>query len=452
MPARLGCPIGSGVDPRLLKYAEQTAPRYTSYPTAPHFDQSVDGAVFARWLGELAADAPLSLYIHVPYCRQMCWYCGCHAFGVRRDEPIAQYVEAIAREIDAVAEATAARRVVELHWGGGTPNTLSPERFERVIGGLSERFDLGAIERHAIELDPRPLTPEQARAFAHCGVNRASLGVQDLDLAVQAAIGREQPFECVRAAAHVLREAGVAALSFDLMYGLPHQTIESVRRTADLALTLRPDRFSVFGYAHVPWFKTRQRLIDAEALPGVGARFALAEAIRAMLCGAGYVAIGYDHYALPEDPIADAAASGALSRNFQGFVESSSEALIGLGPSAISSLPQGYAQNEPKVTVWRDIAKEGRFATCRGRALTDEDRRRRDMIMRLLCDFELELEDPAPFQGELTELAPLARDGLVRIEGARITIPGEARAFARLAAQVFDAYRAGGAARHSAAV
>lgn len=443
------------MDPRFLKYAEQSAPRYTSYPTAPHFNASVDGGVYRDWLGVLPADASLSLYLHTPYCREMCWYCGCHAFAVKRDEPVAQFVEAIQTEIDAVAAATPARRVTEIHWGGGTPNSLSPERFEAIAARVADRFDLSACERHAVEIDPRLLTPEHVAAMARIGVNRASLGVQDFDEHVQRAIGRMQPFEQVRAVVEMLRGSGIEALSFDLMYGLPHQTLESVRRTAELALSLKPARFSVFGYAHVPWFKSRQRLIDSAALPGANARHALAEAIRETLTAAGYVEIGYDHYARPEDSIAIAARSGALERNFQGFVEASCDALIGLGPSAISTLPQGYAQNEAEIGAWRAVVTNDGFATKRGSALNEDDRLRRDLIMRLLCDFELDLGDHgglAAFPEALPELEALAGDGLVELHGDRVLVTANGRTFARLAAQAFDAYQDTGLGRHSGAV
>ena len=454
MLVRRCCGHVPNVDPKFLKYAEQSAPRYTSYPTAPHFNASVDSDVYRAWLGELPAAASLSLYLHTPYCREMCWCCGCHAFAVKRDAPVAQFVETIQTEIDAVAAATSARRVTEVHWGGGTPNSLSPERFEAIAARLAQRFDLSGCERHAVEIDPRLLTHAHVAAMARIGVNRASLGVQDFDDTVQRAIGRVQPFEQVRDAVSMLRNTGIEALSFDLMYGLPHQTLESVRRTAELALSFRPSRFSVFGYAHVPWFKTRQRLIDSAALPGASARHALAETIRETLAAAGYVEIGYDHYARPDDPIASAARNGALERNFQGFVESSCDALIGLGPSAISTLPQGYAQNEAEVGAWRAGVMDSGFATKRGRGLTEDDRLRRELIMRLLCDFELDLLDyggVAAFPEAEFELRALVADGLVELNGDRITIPAPARAFARLAAQTLDAYQDTGA-RHSRAV
>ncbi len=443
------------MDARLLPYAEQSAPRYTSYPTAPHFAPAVNGEVFARWLAELSPDASVSLYLHSPYCQQMCFYCGCHAFLAKRDQPIAEYVEAIIREIETVGRASGAKRVEEIHWGGGTPNTLSAERFERINSVLRRIFDVNGVLRHAIEIDPRILSRDQAQAFARCGVNRASLGVQDLDGRVQEAIGRVQPLGVVAAAVRHLRDSGIESVSFDLMYGLPYQTLESVRCTAEQALSLEPSRFSVFGYAHVPWFKTRQRLMNEDALPGAEQRFDLAETIRETLAGAGYVEIGYDHYARPDDPIALAAAEGTLQRNFQGFVETACDALIGLGPSAISTLPQGYAQNEPEVGAWRRAVIEGGYATKRGRALTGDDRLRRELIMRLLCDFKLDLGQyggAAKYEAELSELKPLLEDGLATIEGDLITIPKEARAFARLAAQVFDTYRHASAVRHSVAV
>lgn len=443
------------MDPRLLKYAEQSAPRYTSYPTAPHFNASVDGGVFTRWLSELAPDASLSLYLHTPYCREMCWYCGCHAFAVKRDEPIADFVEALGAEIDLIAAATPARRVIEIHWGGGTPNILSSERFEALVKRVGARFDFSSLERHAVEIDPRLLTEAQARAFARCGVNRVSLGVQDLDARVQAGIGRVQPFAVVARAATLLRDAGIGALSFDLMYGLPHQTPSSVRRAAEQTASLAPQRFSVFGYAHVPWFKSRQRLMDEAALPGTEARFELAEAIRRTLVECGYVAIGYDHYARVDDPLAVAARAGNLERNFQGFVETQANALIGLGPSAISTLPQGYAQNSPEVGAWRAAVLGGALATQRGVDLSDEDRWRRDLIMTLLCRFEVDLSrygGRTRFGGELALLGPLLRDGVAIVDGQRLGIPETMRPLARLVAQAFDAYRDVGVARHSRAV
>jgi oxygen-independent coproporphyrinogen-3 oxidase len=272
---------------------------------------------------------------------------------------------------------------------------------------------------------------------------------------VQEAIGRVQPFQAVAEAVSHLHKAGIGSQSFDLMYGLPKQTLESVRKTAEMAAFLRPARISVFGYAHVPWFKQRQRLIDATTLPGAAERFDLAEAIRETLVGEGYVAIGYDHYARPDDAIAAAAAAGSLERNFQGFVEAQCDVLLGLGPSAISTLPQGYAQNETEIGAWRADVLAAKLATRRGVAMDDEDRRRRDLIMRLLCDFEVDLTEhggAALYPLELGRLRALQADELVVIDGGRLSIPAAARPFARVVAQVFDAYAGDATARHSRAV
>ncbi len=447
------------MDARLLAYADRTAPRYTSYPTAPHFSSAVNGEVYAAWLGALDPAARLSLYLHIPFCREICRYCGCHTFATRKDEPIADYADALEAEIARVAGATPARRIASIAWGGGTPNILAPALFEHIVRVLHDRFDLTTVSEHAIEIDPRLLTPAHAAAFAHAGVTRASLGVQDFNAHVQDAIGRVQPAAQVSDAIAMLRGAGIGAINVDLMYGLPLQSVADARRSAVLAAEMGPERLAVFGYAHAPWFKSRQRLIEEELLPDTATRFAQAEAIQETLMALGYHAIGFDHYARPDDPLARAARAGALTRSFQGYSLDDGDALIGIGASAISTLPQGYAQNAAEPGAWARALERGGFATARGVALSDEDRVRRALINRLLCDFAVDL---APFGGlgafpaACAALAPLIQDGLVSIVGERLSIPPEARPFARLVAEAFDAYRAvhgaQGAARHSRAV
>ena len=447
------------MDARLLAYADRTAPRYTSYPTAPHFSAAVNGVVYAAWLGALAPEARLSLYLHIPFCREICRYCGCHTFATRKDEPIAAYTDALEVEIARVAATTPARRIASIAWGGGTPNILEPALFERIVRVLHDRFDLTTVTEHAIEIDPRLLTDAHAAAFARAGVTRASLGVQDLNAHVQDAIGRVQPAAQVSGAIGMLRGAGIGAINVDLMYGLPLQSVADARRSAVLAAEMGPERLAVFGYAHVPWFKSRQRLIEEELLPDTATRFAQAEAIQETLMACGYHAIGFDHYARPDDPLARAAQTGALTRSFQGYSLDDGDALIGIGASAISTLPQGYAQNAAEPGAWARALEGGGFATARGVALSDEDRVRRTIINRLLCDFAVDL---APFgsfgafPAARAALAPLIQDGLVSIAGERLTIPPDARPFARLVAEAFDAYRAvhgaQGAARHSRAV
>ncbi|HRE61299.1 MAG TPA: oxygen-independent coproporphyrinogen III oxidase [Micropepsaceae bacterium] len=437
-------PQKQAMDARLLPYAEKQAPRYTSYPSAPHFGGGVDGARYAQWLGALAPDAALALYIHVPYCKRICWYCGCNTSAEHAGDAEA-YAATLLKEIALVSSRTRAKQVAEIHWGGGTPNVLSPQLFDAIMAALGSAFALKPPFSHAIEMDPRSLTRDQIRAYAAAGVNRASLGVQTFSPHVQEMIGRVQPFEQVARAVDELRSAGITAISFDLMYGLPGQTHGDLMETLSRAVTLAPDRVALFGYAHVPWFKSRQRAIAVDELPGAAARFDMAAEAKAFLTAQGYEAIGMDHFAKAGDPMALAARAGTLHRNFQGYVASRTDALIGLGPSAISALPQGYAQNDPAVPGWRRAVDTGVLPIVRGHRLSDDDRLRARIIERLMCDFKIDLADfggRSAFAAERAALAPLAADGLVVIEGDQLFIPEPMRPFCRLVAQAFDAYTA----------
>jgi len=435
-------------------FAEQAAPRYTSYPTAPHFGPAVGPATYAGWLAELPDEASLSLYLHVPFCAELCHYCGCHTKFVRRREPIDAYAKLLAREIDLIGEQINTQRVHSIHWGGGTPSMLGPELLADLANRIGATFNGTALKEHAIELDPRHVDRPLVGALAKMGVTRASLGVQEFSPRVQEAIGRIQPFGQVAAAATLLRDAGIANLNFDLMYGLPHQSAEDLERTLFLAHTLAPNRIALFGYAHVPWFKTHQRLIDERALAGAAERLALAEGARRSLRSLGYVRIGLDHFAQPDDGLALAAASGTLRRNFQGYTTDNADALLGLGASAIGRLPQGFVQNSPDLGGYARAIESGRFATAKGVALSEDDRTRGDIIERLMCDFSADasaLDDDA-FEAAFDQLAPLACEGMVKVEGRRVAVTQSGRPFVRLVAAAFDAYLAQGKARHSAAV
>lgn len=444
------------MDTRHTPYAERNLPRYTSYPTAPHFNAEVTGAVYAKWLRDIAeAGAPLSLYIHVPFCREICWYCGCNTKAARRREPVRDYVSALRAEIALASSILGAAPVGRIHWGGGTPNILAAEDMDEVFTTLAETFDLGPLTEHAIEIDPRTLTDAHVESFRRHGVTRASLGVQDFNAHVQAAIGRIQPADVAARCVDMLRGAGVRGVSFDLMYGLPLQSVADAANSARIAADMSPDRLSVFGYAHVPWFKARQRLIDAETLPGLHARHAQVEAVAEVLRDAGYVEIGLDHYARADDPLACTAATGQLRRNFQGYVDDASIALVGFGPSAISSLPQGYAQNSPEVGRWAASIHAGELPIVRGYALQPDDRARRAIIERILCDFRVDLAQfggTAAFADAIAILREAETDELVRIEGDVITIPQEARRLARVVASAFDAFHHDRPARHSRAL
>lgn len=437
-----------------------TVPRYTSYPTAPHFSTDVGADAYGGFLDRAATeDGPISLYVHIPFCHSICHYCGCTTKATRRYAPIEAYVEVLRSEIAMVAARIGRRAVSHIHWGGGTPNLLSTAAFEAIVGDFHRFFDIGPDTEHAIELDPRHLGEERARFLASIGVNRASLGVQDFDPAVQAAIGRIQPAETVMAAVDHLRGAGIASLSFDLIYGLPEQTVSSIRRTVDTAMALAPDRISLFGYAHVPWFRVNQKLIDTARLPGSEQRLELERTAHGSIKAAGYTPVGIDHFARPGDPMALALSTRTLRRNFQGYTTDRADTLIGFGASSIGRTPAGYAQNVTDTGNWRERIVGGRFATERGRVLTAEDRLRADVIEQILCFFDVDLSamaarhgaDLAVFSADLDKLEPLVRAGWVTAHGGRVAILRHGAELARLVASAFDAYLGTGG-RHSVAV
>ena len=427
-----------------LSYAARKAPRYASYPTVEHFDHRVTPSRVRDWLAALDEDNPLSLYVHVPYCFEICSFCECNTYATHRLETLEAYVNTLAREIPLVAASTRVERVEALSWGGGTPNILPDKAFRRLFKHLGFWFDLDRLRDHTIEIDPRILTKEQADTYAAFGVTRASLGVQDFNAHVSRAIGRHQTYDMVAAAVDLLRAAGVPRINIDLMYGLPTQTTDDVRRSIELTLQLAPDQMAIFGYAHAPWLKARQRLIDDSALPDLETRKLQYETARKQIEAAGYESVGLDHFARPEDRLARASRSGGLQRNFRGYVAEERRPLIGLGASAISAFPRGYAQNALDVSTWRKAIDAGSLAIVRGHAFSGDDVERGRIIESLLCNFAVDLRDfggVEDYQKELAALAPLLRNGLVEREGANLRVPDSARAFARLVAETFDAYR-----------
>ncbi len=433
----------------LQKYGEARLPRYTSYPTAPHFSSSVGPAAYADWLSHLPGDEPVSLYLHIPFCRAMCWYCGCHTTITVRDQPIVDYLSMLRQEIRLVAaQAGQPLRIEKVHFGGGTPTIMEPADFVALVGLLRERFDFTPTAELAVEIDPRTLTREMAGALGGAGVRRASLGVQSFDPVVQKAVNRIQSEEQTFGTVSHLREHGVDRINFDLIYGLPHQTVRSCVETAVAAAAMRPDRLAVFGYAHVPSFKKHQRMIDEAALPDGAARSEQAMAIAETLVDAGYRQIGLDHFALPGDDLALAQAAGKLRRNFQGYTTDTCRTLVGFGASAIGHTAQGYVQNEVPLGLYAGHIGSGRLATAKGYRLTPEDRLRADVIERLMCDFEADIPaistrhgfDPARLLNGNGRLAELAGDGVLEIAGGVVRLGGKHRFLVRAAAAAFDAY------------
>ena len=441
--------------------AERTVPRYTSYPTAPHFGSSVGPSTYSSWLESLPENDTLSLYLHVPFCQKLCLYCGCNTKAVRRSEPIVAFARLLINEIRLVAERTGSRRIVHLHWGGGTPSILGPDLLRALVTELGVYFDLTALREHAIELDPRFVTNTLADALVEVGVNRASLGVQEFSSHVQQAIGRIQPFELVERSVGILREAGIKHINVDLMYGLPSQSVEDVRRSVILAHELEPQRFAVFGYAHVPWFKPHQKLIAEDALPTQGMRIEQARIAHETLTALGYQPIGLDHYASQDDSLAVASRAGRLRRNFQGYTTDEADALVGFGTSAIGQLSEGFVQNASDTGSYSRAIVSGQLATVRGIALSTDDRIRGRIISDLMCNLACDVgrvahaygdRDTQAFKCELDELTPWAADGLVRVDGRMIVVEEAGRPYLRLIAATFDSYLGRSRARHSVAV
>ena len=430
-------------------------PRYTSYPTAPHFHDGIDETVYGDWLTRIETESSVSLYFHVPFCTRMCWYCGCHTRVVGRYDPVARYVEVLRREIELVAEAIAARPLVtHVHWGGGTPTMLSSADFGGLMSDLARRFRIARDAEVAVEIDPRTLDGDMIAALADAGVTRASLGIQDLTPAVQRAVNRVQPFEMVAEAVAALRQAGITKINFDLMYGLPFQTLDDVVATVDRVVELAPDRLAVFGYAHVPWMKTHQRMINEADLPDGPTRWAQSEAAAERLVGHGYRRIGLDHFAAADDALAVADETGRLRRNFQGYTTDRAETLLGFGASAIGALAEGYVQNVAPIGQYTDNVESGRLAVRRGIALTPDDRLRRDVIEKLMCGNAVDLSclDEGGFSDELEQLAPMASDGVVEIDGGCVRVTEAGRPLLRSVCAVFDRYLGTGSGRHSRAV
>jgi oxygen-independent coproporphyrinogen-3 oxidase len=446
------------IDADLLARYDRRVPRYTSYPTAPHFSASIGREIYTSWLRALPTAETLSLYLHVPFCAELCLYCGCHTTVARRYAPIGAYMDLLEREIALVAQHLGERRrVTHIHWGGGTPNIVSPTHLIKIMQILRARFDVGDDAEIAVEIDPRTLTLAQVGAFGVMGVNRASLGVQDFDETVQRAVGRIQSYETTAQAVRWLRRACITSLNLDLMYGLPHQTVCTVIESVARALMLEPDRVAMFGYAHVPWMKRHQTLLPVEALPDAAERLRQMQAASAAIQQAGYVPIGLDHFTRPEDRLAHSQRDGHLRRNFQGYTTDEAATLIGFGTSSISMLPEGYVQNESSTAAYRRALSSGRLATARGIALSTGDQLRRTIIERLMCDLEVDLgqlaprygEDPRSFQPELEMLDRMALDGLVARQGYRISVPDEARPLLRSVCAVFDRYLPAAPSKHS---
>lgn len=434
-------------------------PRYTSYPTAPHFSRDVKADQFTQWIGAIPPGSRVSLYVHVPFCRRLCWFCACRTQGTQSDKPVLAYLETLQAELrmlgDLLPEGVTLSR---LHWGGGTPTLLAPQMMEDLAGAIRDVAPFDDDTEFSVEIDPSEIDGDRLDALARAGMNRASIGVQDFDPQIQATIGRLQSYEITKDAADEIRARGVASLNADILYGLPHQSKARITDSVQKLLTLEPDRVALYGYAHVPWMAKRQQLIPSDALPTPEERLDLFDTARRLFLWDGYDEIGIDHFAKPTDGLSTAKAEGRLRRNFQGYTDDTAEFLIGVGASSISRFPQGYAQNAPATGAHTAAIREGRFSTTRGHAFSDEDRMRARIIEQIMCEFRVDAaEIQCRFGIAADELTGMMRkvaedfEGLVEVSNDGLSIPQEARPLTRMIARGFDAYELD-TAGHSSAI
>ena len=427
-------------------------PRYTSYPTAAEFHDGMRAADMAEGLRSVGRATPVSLYLHIPYCREICWYCGCNTGAANRSGRLDAYLDALHCEIDLVAATLDGRgKIGRIAFGGGSPNAIAPAQFDALVRHLHDAF---ALSRPilSVEVDPRGFDSEWADRLGRNGVTRASLGVQTFAPHLQAAIGRVQPTELIERSVALLRGAGVTSLNFDLMYGLPGQNDADLTETLDRAIGLAPDRLAVFGYAHVPHLIPRQRRIDARDLPGTRLRFDQAALAYEMLTKSNYLPVGFDHFALPGDALAVATADGTLRRNFQGFTEDQADVLIGLGATAISSFPDRLVQNDKNVGQYRMLVGGGMLPARRGLYRSKEDRRRGHVIEQLLANGHAGAVLLKGMDDAIDRLTPYLARGLARLDAEGLTLADDALPYARSIACAFDQYRGQAATRFSSAV
>ena len=423
-------------------------PRYTSYPTAPHFSDAVGPEQFTKWVTAIPAGSEISLYIHVPFCRRLCWFCACRTQGTQSIDPVAAYLEDLKQELAYLGRfLPEGVTLSRLHWGGGTPTLMQAEMLAELAEAVFAITPLAEGAEFSVEIDPNEIDSARIDALAKAGMNRASIGVQDFDDEIQQIIGRIQSFDVTRDAAEMLRARGIESLNADILFGLPNQSKRRMTESVQKLLSLNPDRVALYGYAHVPWMARRQTMIPSDTLPTPEERFALFETARRLFVWDGYREIGIDHFARPEDGLAQAVDAGSLRRNFQGYTDDTSEVLIGVGASAISKFPQGYTQNAPSTGKHVAAVREGQFSTAKGHRLSAEDKLRARLIEALMCDFRIDAaEITQSFDRSKSDVLALFRQaesafpGMVQVTDEGLFVPADARALTRMIARVFDAY------------
>jgi len=423
-------------------------PRYTSYPTAPHFSDAVGAGDFTRWVSAIRPGAQISLYIHVPFCRRLCWFCACRTQGTQSDKPVAAYLQTLKSELAMLAaHLPEGVTLSRLHWGGGTPTLLSAAMMDELAGAIKDVAPFAANTEFSVEIDPNEIDGPRLDVLTAAGMNRASIGVQDFDAEIQLCIGRDQSFEITRDAIHMIRARGVSSLNADILFGLPHQTNARITTSVQKLLSLGPDRVALYGYAHVPWMAKRQRMIPTDVLPTPEERLALYETARKLFLWDNYAEIGIDHFANPDDGLTIARNTGRLRRNFQGYTDDTAEVLIGVGASSISRFPQGYAQNTAATGGHTAAIRSGQFSTARGHVFSPEDKLRSRLIESLMCNFRIDVaEICARFDISHNTLMDIlhktdqAFPNLLKLTENSLSIPPEIRPLTRIIARSLDAY------------
>ena len=433
---------------RDLGLFEAKVPRYTSYPPATKFSNDVAATGFSDWITAIPAGTQVSLYLHVPFCRRLCWFCACRTQGVSNDAPVLAYLETLKKEIALVASLLPdGVEVARLHWGGGTPTLLGPTAITDLAAAVWRHFPRAENAEFSVEIDPNEIDDARLDALAAAGMNRASIGVQDFDPAIQKTIGRMQSYEITRDAVEGLRARGIHSLNADILFGLPDQTEERITESVQKLLSLNPDRVALYGYAHVPWMAKRQQLIPTDALPTPEERLNLFATAEALFKRDGYRPIGIDHFARPTDSLAQAARTGHMRRNFQGYTDDTCDVLIGLGASSISRFPQGFAQNTAGTAAYQKSVRAGDLATGRGHIFKGDDRLRARLIEALMCDFRINsaeildagLTDTATLE-TLFQTAANSFPGMVYHDATAFEILPAGRALTRMIARAFDSY------------
>ena len=436
------------VDLDLIRKYDRPGPRYTSYPTAPHFSPSFEAGDFIASLQRMRR-RPLSLYFHLPFCASLCYFCGCTMVVSHNRARIRRYLDHLIREVEYYATLTQGRPVEQIHWGGGTPTHLTPDEVRLLIEAIHTHYEVSREAEISVEIDPRTASDEHLVALREGGFNRVSLGVQDFHAPTQRAINRIQPEDVTRGCIEKVRALGYDSVNLDLIYGLPFQTRSTFAETVEKILTLRPDRIALFSYAHVPWMKKHQRVIEDDKLPPPAEKLAILKHAVERLSEDGYVFIGMDHFALPGDGLAKALQEKTLYRNFQGYSTGAACDLIGHGMSAISQSTDCYAQNTRDFEDYYRAVAEGRPATERGYRLDADDCLRRTVIMRLMCDFALDfraveatygIDFRTYFEDALQALPPLVEDGLIELDADGLTVTERGRLLIRVVAMPFDRY------------